>query len=68
MSPFTYGRWMPVHLNGQLYGWCSVPLLGLLFAACLDWRHPHAHHHARVRLWRRGPWPWPAGVSELAGR
>lgn len=50
MSPFTYGRWMPVHLNGQLYGWCSVPLLGLLFAACLDWRHPHAHHHARVAL------------------
>lgn len=27
----TYGRWMPVHLNLQLYGWCSLPLVGFLF-------------------------------------
>lgn len=25
-----YGRWMPVHMNGQLYGWCALPLAGLL--------------------------------------
>ena len=26
----TYGRWVPVHLNLQLYGWCSLPLVGFL--------------------------------------
>lgn len=31
LGPLTYGRWATVHLNVQLYGWCSVPLLGLLF-------------------------------------
>lgn len=30
-GPLTYGRWATVHLNVQLYGWCSVPLIGLLF-------------------------------------
>lgn len=30
-GPLTYGRWATVHLNVQLYGWCSLPLLGLLF-------------------------------------
>ncbi|MHB8889481.1 MAG: hypothetical protein ACYC46_11760 [Acidobacteriaceae bacterium] len=28
---WTYGRWMPVHMNLQLYGWCSLPLLAFLF-------------------------------------
>src|ERR1700733_718141 len=28
---WTYGRWMPVHMNLQLYGWCSLPLVGFLF-------------------------------------
>jgi cytochrome c oxidase cbb3-type subunit I len=27
---FTYGRWMPIHMDWQLYGWCSLPLVGLL--------------------------------------
>lgn len=31
LGPLTYGRWATVHLNVQLYGWCSLPLLGLLF-------------------------------------
>jgi cytochrome c oxidase cbb3-type subunit 1 len=31
LGHLTYGRWATVHLNVQLYGWCSVPLLGLLF-------------------------------------
>lgn len=31
LAPFSYGRWIPVHLNGQLYGWCFLPLIGLLF-------------------------------------
>ncbi|MGA1205616.1 MAG: hypothetical protein ACO3ZW_07400 [Opitutales bacterium] len=28
---FGYGRWMPLHMDWHLYGWCSLPLLGLLF-------------------------------------
>lgn len=28
----TYGRWVPMHLNLQLYGWTSLPLLAWLFA------------------------------------
>jgi len=31
LQPFSYGRWGTVHLNASLYGWSSVPLLGLLF-------------------------------------
>jgi cytochrome c oxidase cbb3-type subunit 1 len=49
-APFTYGRWATVHLNGQLYGWCSVPLLGVLLRVFLDPRHPHAARHAGVAL------------------
>lgn len=30
LAPLTYGRWMPVHWNAQLYGWSSLPLVGLL--------------------------------------
>ena len=29
-SPATYGRWMPLHLDWQLYGWCALPLLGVV--------------------------------------
>jgi cytochrome c oxidase cbb3-type subunit 1 len=30
MGILTYGRWMPLHMEWHLYGWCSLPLLGLL--------------------------------------
>lgn len=30
MGPLTYGRWMPVHLDLQLFGWCSLPVVGVL--------------------------------------
>ncbi len=29
-AEWTYGTWMPVHLNLQLYGWCSLPLVAYL--------------------------------------
>lgn len=49
----SYGRWAPVHMNGQLYGWCALPLVGALLAACLEPRHPAAPRHARraLRAW-----------------
>ncbi|HEX4650275.1 MAG TPA: hypothetical protein VH250_02110 [Granulicella sp.] len=31
LGDWSYGRWMPVHLNTQLYGWCSLPLVAFLF-------------------------------------
>ena len=30
LGEFSYGRWMPLHMDWQLYGWCSLPLVGLL--------------------------------------
>lgn len=30
LGEWSYGRWMPVHLNLQLYGWCSLPLVAWL--------------------------------------
>ncbi|MFT3830541.1 MAG: hypothetical protein QM691_12640 [Opitutaceae bacterium] len=35
LAPLTYGRWVPVHHNAQLYGWCALPLVGLLLRAFL---------------------------------
>ena len=40
LGSLTYGRWATVHLNVQLYGWCSIPLLGLLFRLYLPASHP----------------------------
>jgi cytochrome c oxidase cbb3-type subunit 1 len=31
LGQWTYGRWMPVHIDLQLYGWCSLPLVAFLF-------------------------------------
>ncbi len=33
LAAWTYGRWMPVHMNMELYGWCSLPLVAFLFHA-----------------------------------
>ena len=30
VGDWTYGRWVPVHLNVQLFGWTSLPLVALL--------------------------------------
>ena len=42
LGPLTYGRWATVHLNVQLYGWCSIPLLGLLFRLYLPEANPRS--------------------------
>jgi cytochrome c oxidase cbb3-type subunit 1 len=31
LGEWTYGRWVMVHMNIALYGWCSLPMLGFLF-------------------------------------
>jgi cytochrome c oxidase cbb3-type subunit 1 len=48
MGEWTYGRWEPLHLNWQLYGWCSLPWVGLLLK-----RYAAGVRHARgiLALW-----------------
>jgi cytochrome c oxidase cbb3-type subunit 1 len=69
ISPLTYGRWMPLHLDWQLYGWCSLPLVAVLLRWCLDERHPHVRGHARAALaaWS-GALRWAAPAGWLVAR
>ena len=50
LDTWTYGRWMPVHLNIELYGWSSLPLLAFLFKVYAVDREPAARW-ARPILW-----------------
>ena len=31
LGSLSYGRWAAVHIDVQMYGWCSLPLLAMLF-------------------------------------
>ncbi len=67
LGEWTYGRWMPVHINLQLYGWCSLPLVGFLI-------HVYGADKGSVGPWSRPVlWVWTAAlavgaVSWLDGR
>jgi cytochrome c oxidase cbb3-type subunit 1 len=61
--PFTFGRWVPLHLDWQLYGWCALPLVGALLAWCFDDRHPTVRGHAQLGL---GAWSLALGLGGLA--
>ena len=50
LGEWSYGRWMPVHMNLQLYGWCSIPLVMFLFHVYGADREPMAGW-ARPVLW-----------------
>jgi cytochrome c oxidase cbb3-type subunit 1 len=63
VAPFTYGRWSPLHLDWQLYGWCSLPVVGALFAWCLDVQHPHVRRHAGIAL---GSWSAALALGAMA--
>ena len=65
-APFTYGRWVPLHLDWQLYGWCALPLVGALF------RFYYGESSTQERSGRLGLWIWTsalayAGATWLAG-
>ncbi len=67
LAPFTYGRWVPLHLNWQLYGWCALPLVGVLFSHYLP-EDRRALFGARLAL---GIWTAVlllGGLTWLAGR
>lgn len=63
IAPVSYGRWMPLHLNWQLYGWCALPLVGVLLKWILWRSHPRAMSHARVAL---AAWSVALGVGGLS--
>lgn len=50
LGEWTYGRWMPFHMNLQLYGWCSLPLVMFLFHVYGADREPPSTW-ARPILW-----------------
>lgn len=54
---WSYGRWMPLHLNLQLYGWTSLPLVGWLFSL-------YEADRGRMSGWT-GPtiWAWSAALG-----
>jgi cytochrome c oxidase cbb3-type subunit I len=57
LGEFTYGRWVPLHLNLQLYGWCSLPLVAWLLKTYRVHREP-ASRWARSALWM-----WSAALA-----
>lgn len=67
LAPLSYGRWMPLHLDWQLYGWCALPLVGVLFAWTFDVWRPFGLPEAQwgVRAWSLAL--AVGGVSWLAG-
>lgn len=66
LGEWSYGRWMPVHLNFQLYGWIALPLVGWAIRLYHADRAPFA-------MWSRtaliawslsltlGAWTWLSG-------
>lgn len=56
LGEWTYGRWIMVHMNLELYGWTSIPLVGFLFYAYGADREPFA------RWCRPVLWTWSAAL------
>jgi cytochrome c oxidase cbb3-type subunit 1 len=68
LGEWTYGRWMMVHMNVSLFGWCSMPMVAFLFrvygadcGALASWCRPV------VWLWSAalvvGSFSWLSGHS-----
>lgn len=56
LGEWTYGRWMMVHMNTSLFGWCSLPMLALLFRA-------YGADRGRLAAWCRPVvWLWSAAL------
>jgi cytochrome c oxidase cbb3-type subunit 1 len=57
LADLTYGRWVPVHLNSQLYGWTSLPLVAWLFAI-------YQVDESRIRRWAPAAvWGWSGALG-----
>ena len=57
LGEWSYGHWMPVHLNLQLYGWCSLPLVAWLLKV-------YGADIAPASRWGRSAlWAWSAALA-----
>ena len=57
LGEWTYGRWIMVHINLELYGWASLPLAGFLFKVYGTDRGPLAQWCRPVL------WVWSAALG-----
>ncbi len=57
LGEWTYGRWVMVHMNLELYGWTSLPLVGFLFRVYGADRGPVANWCRPVL------WVWSAALG-----
>jgi cytochrome c oxidase cbb3-type subunit 1 len=56
LGEWSYGRWIMVHMNMELYGWTALPLLGFLF-------HTYSAGK-RLSVWARpAVWLWSAALA-----
>jgi cytochrome c oxidase cbb3-type subunit 1 len=68
LGEWTYGRWIIVHMNLELYGWTGLPLAGFLFRVYRADRGPTANW-CRPVLWvlsaslAMGALSWLSGYS-----
>jgi cytochrome c oxidase cbb3-type subunit 1 len=62
LGEWTYGRWIMVHMNLELYGWTSLPMAGFLFRTYGADRGPAAAW-CRPILWI---WSAALGVGALS--
>lgn len=67
LGEWTYGRWMMVHVNILLYGWCSLPMVGWLFRIYGADRGPVATW-CRPVLWTWSTALFIGSLTWLAGR
>jgi len=67
LGEWTYGRWMMVHMNVALYGWCSLPMLGFLFKVYGAERGPTAAW-CRTVLWLWSGALVAGSISWLSGQ
>ena len=57
LGEWTYGRWIMVHMNLELYGWTSIPLAGFLI------RVYGAHRGPTDRWCRPVLWVWSTALT-----
>jgi cytochrome c oxidase cbb3-type subunit 1 len=57
LGEWTYGRWVMLHMNLELYGWTSLPLVGFLFRVYGADRGPAANWCRPVL------WVWSASIG-----
>ena len=57
LGEWTYGRWIMIHINLELYGWTSLPLVGFLFKVY------GAERRTLARWCRPVLWAWSAALG-----